>query len=56
MTKPAGDSSEQQNAEKWLLSELAKELGVKLVKQKFDLESERPIELDGFCESPLNPM
>lgn len=28
--KPDGDSSEQQNAEKWLLSELSEELGVKM--------------------------
>ena len=53
MTKSAGDSSEQQEAEKWLLSELSKELGFKLIKKKFDLEGERQIELDGFCESPL---
>jgi hypothetical protein len=53
MTESAGDSSEQQNAEEWLLNELSKELGLKLIKQKFDLEGARQIELDGFCESPL---
>lgn len=53
MTKSAGDSSEQQEAEKWLLNELSKELGFKLIKKRFDLEGGRQIELDGFCKSPL---
>jgi hypothetical protein len=53
MTESAGDSSEQQNAEKWLLNELSKERGLKLIKKRFDLEGARQIELDGFCESPL---
>ena len=53
MTESAGDSSEQQNAEEWLLNELSKELGFKLIKKRFDLEGARQIELDGFCESPL---
>jgi hypothetical protein len=51
--KSPGGSNEQIKAEKWLFDELSKELGVKLIKQKFDLEGERPIELDGFCEYPL---
>ena len=53
MTKLAGDSSEQQNAEKWLLDELSEKRGIKLIKKRFDLEGARQIELDGFCESPL---
>ena len=53
MTESAGDSSVQQNAEEWLLRKLSKERRLKLIKQKFDLEGARQIELDGFCESPL---
>jgi hypothetical protein len=53
MTKLAGDSSEQQDAEIWLLKELSKELGVDLIKKKFDLESGSQMEVDGFCESPV---
>jgi len=53
MTESAGDSSEQQNAEEWLLNELSEKRRIKLIKKRFDLEGARQIELDGFCESPL---
>ncbi len=53
MTKLAGDSSEQRDAEEELLKELSKELGVNLTKKKFSLNGESQIELDGFCKDPL---
>jgi len=43
MTESAGDSSEQQNAEKWLLDELSEKRGFKLIKKRFDLEGARQI-------------
>ena len=51
--KPAGDSSEQRKAGKWLLDEFSRELGVTLVKKRWDLDKGSRIELDGFCKSPL---
>ena len=53
MTKLPGDSSEQQEAERWLLDCLSKRLGVTLTKRRFFLEGGGWIEVDGFCESPL---
>jgi hypothetical protein len=53
MTKLPGDSSEQQEAERWLLDCLSKRLGVTLAKKRFPLDGGGWIELDGFCESPL---
>ena len=51
--KAAGDSSEQKEAEEWLLTELSKELGFPLIKRRFDLDTGSWVELDGFCEDPL---
>ena len=53
MAKLPGDSSEQQEAERWLLGRLSKHLGVTLTKKRFLLDGGGWIELDGFCESPL---
>jgi len=53
MHKLAGDSSEQREAETWLVDCLSKKLGVTLTKKKFTLDGGSWIELDGFCESPL---
>ena len=53
MTKVPGDSSEQQEAERWLLDCLSRHLGVTLTKKRFFLDGGSWIELDGFCESPL---
>ncbi len=53
MNKLSGDSSEQQEAEKWLVDCLSMKLGVTLTKRKFPLDGGSWIELDGFCESPL---
>ena len=53
MTKLPGDSSEQQEAENWLLDCLSRHLGVTLTKKRFSLDEGGWIELDGFCESPL---
>ena len=53
MTKLAGDSSEQREAEEWLLKELSKELDVNLIKKKFSLDGGSWIEVDGFCKDPL---
>ena len=52
--KPAGDSSEQREAEKRLLDAFSRKLGVTLTQNKeFKLDGGSRIELDGFCESPL---
>ena len=53
MTKLAGDSSEQREAEIWLLRELSNELGITLTKKKLGVDRGSWIEMDGFCESPL---
>jgi len=53
MTKLPGDSSEQQEAERWLLDCLSRNLRVTLTKRRFALDRGSWIELDGFCESPL---
>lgn len=50
--KPAGDSSEQREAEQWLLGELSAKLGAELSKKKLRLSNGGYLELDGFCESP----
>lgn len=47
-----GDSKEQQDAEKWLVSYFAQGKGVKLVKKKWTLLNGSWVESDGFCESP----
>ncbi len=54
MTTLAGDSNEQQKAERWLISALSKKkkLEVELAKKKWSLEGGSYIELDGYCESP----
>ncbi|HIH44522.1 MAG TPA: hypothetical protein HA257_05450 [Candidatus Methanoperedenaceae archaeon] len=49
----AGDSSEQREAEKWLVNALSKKLGLTLCEKKIDLPEGGRIELDAFCESPL---
>ncbi len=52
MSEPAGDSSEQREAESYLIEKLSKTLGVPLTKRRFTLDNGSWIELDGFCESP----
>lgn len=47
----AGDSSEQQIAEKWLVTELSNRLGIKLIKKKWELSESSYFEVDGFCAS-----
>ncbi len=53
MTELAGDSSEQREAEEWLVNAFSKKLGLTLTKKRLDLPEGRWIELDAFCESPL---
>lgn len=53
MKELPGHSTEQQEAEEWLVGHLAKKLGVKLMKRKFLLQEGSWVEIDGFCESPL---
>jgi len=53
MNRLAGDSSEQREAETWLVDCLSKKLGVTLTKRKIPIDGGSWIELDGFCESPL---
>lgn len=53
MTRPPGNSSEQQEAERWLLDALSEKLGVALTKERFPLGDGSWFELDGFSESPL---
>ncbi len=53
MAKPAGDSSEQRDAEEWLVDTLSKRLGVRLIKRRWPLDEGSWVEVDGFCESPL---
>ena len=53
MTREPGDSSEQQEAERWLLDALSAKLGVKLTKRRWQLGGGSWTELDGFSESPL---
>src|SRR3989338_3627216 len=48
----AGYSTEQQEAEKWLVSAFSNKLGVNLVKRKWSLPQGNWIEIDGFCNSP----
>ena len=50
---PSGHSGEQQEAERWLVCELSKKIGVELRKERIYLEGRSWVELDGFCESPL---
>lgn len=52
MTSLAGDSSEQRQAEEWMIRALSEKLGVKLTKRKWSLEGGSWIELDGYFESP----
>ena len=51
ITQP-GDSTEQQQAGKWLLDALSNKLGIKLVRSKIKLDGATHMELDGYCESP----
>lgn len=53
MTQHAGDSSEQREAEKELLSKLSKNLGVTWNKEPLPLMESGRIELDGFCKESL---
>ena len=53
MARLPGDSSEQQEAEGWLLDCLSRNLGVALTKRRFVLDEGSWIEVDGFCEFPL---
>ena len=53
MTKSLGDSSEQREAEAWLIDALSRKLGVTLTKRRWPLDGGSWIELDGFCKSPL---
>lgn len=53
ITALAGDSSEQREAEAWLINALAEELCISLTKQKWVLDNGSRIELDGFCATPL---
>jgi hypothetical protein len=53
MKREPGDSSEQQEAEQWLLDTLSAKLGVKLTKRRWQLGRGSWTELDGFSESPL---
>lgn len=53
MTRAPGDSSEQQEAEEWLVEALSKKLGVTLSKKAWSLDEGSWIEVDGFCESPM---
>ncbi|MGB2841244.1 MAG: hypothetical protein WBC40_02010 [Halobacteriota archaeon] len=53
MTELSGDSSEQREAEEWLVNALSKKLGLSLTKKRLDLPEGRWIELDAFYESPL---
>jgi hypothetical protein len=53
MAKSPGDSSEQREAEAWLMDALSQKLGVRLVKRRWSLGEGSWIELDGFCESPM---
>ncbi len=52
MTDSLGDSSEQREAERWLLSALSKKLGVTLKKKRMELGEGSWLELDGYSESP----
>lgn len=53
MTREPGDSSEQQEAQQWLLAALSAKLGVWVVKKRWQLDGGSWAELDGFAESPL---
>jgi len=53
MTRQPGDSSEQQEAEQWLLDALSAKLGVKLAKKRWQLDGGSWTEVDGFSQSPL---
>jgi DNA-binding MarR family transcriptional regulator len=51
--KAPGESSEQQEAEIWLVRRLANKLGLELVKKRVPLDKGGWFEVDGFCESPF---
>lgn len=53
MTELSGDSSEQREAEEWLVNALSTKLGLSLTKKRLDLPEGGWIELDAFYESPL---
>jgi hypothetical protein len=53
MGKSPGESKEQKEAESWLISQLSKNLGIKLEKKRLRLHGGSWLELDGLCESPL---
>ena len=53
MNESPGHSTEQQEAEEWLIDSFSKKLGTKLTKRRFSLQEGSWIEVDGFCESPL---
>lgn len=52
-SKSAGDSSEQREAEIWLVEQLAAKLGIKLEKRRKPLNGGSWVELDGLSEAPL---
>jgi hypothetical protein len=55
MEKSPGDSREQQDAEKDLLKGYFNKIHLPFVeKKKFDIEGNGWIEIDGFCEAPVN--
>lgn len=54
MKRPAGDSLEQRQAERWLVHRLGKQLNRQLTQnQTLELEGGVRVNLDAFCESPL---
>jgi len=52
MTTKPGDSSVQQEAERWLISSLSRKLDVQLVKKKWTV-GQSHMEVDGYCPDPL---
>jgi len=52
MKRAAGDSSEQQAAERWLLDQAGQRLGVALSPSTLYLERGSHIEVDGYCADP----
>lgn len=53
MSELPGHSTEQREAEEWLVNHFSKKLGVKLTKRRFLLREGSWVEIDGFCEVPL---
>lgn len=53
MNELPGHSTEQREAEKCLVDNFSKKVGVKLTKRRFLLQEGSWVEVDGFCQSPL---